>query len=160
MDALTPEFFQHHQWATVRLLEHCQALGSETLDGVVPGTYGSVIATLRHISAADERYLHLLEGTPRRPELTEAAELDLPALLATTRDRGERWLRLLSAGVDPTRRITRTRMDGTQDTTDARTLVVQAIHHGNDHRTQVCTVLGALGLDVPDLDAWTYYSEL
>ena len=37
-------------------------------------------------------------------------------------------------------------------------LFLQAIHHGNDHRTHVCTILGARGLEVPDLSGWTYWS--
>jgi uncharacterized damage-inducible protein DinB len=35
-------------------------------------------------------------------------------------------------------------------------LLAQAIEHGNEHRTQVCAILGAHGLPVPDLDVWTY----
>jgi hypothetical protein len=38
-------------------------------------------------------------------------------------------------------------------------LLVQAIQHGNDHRTQICSTLGALGLDVPDLDGWEYWAS-
>jgi uncharacterized damage-inducible protein DinB len=41
----------------------------------------------------------------------------------------------------------------------ANLLFLQAIHHGNDHRTQVCTTLGTLGLEVPDLDGWAYWQE-
>lgn len=36
--------------------------------------------------------------------------------------------------------------------------LLQALHHGNDHRTQICSTLGALGLDVPELDGWTYWA--
>jgi len=39
----------------------------------------------------------------------------------------------------------------------AATLVLaQAVHHGNEHRTHVTTVLGANGLDDPELSAWEY----
>ena len=38
-------------------------------------------------------------------------------------------------------------------------LLLQAIHHGNDHRTQICSTLGALGEEVPDLDGWTFWDE-
>ena len=38
-------------------------------------------------------------------------------------------------------------------------LLNQALHHGNDHRTQVCSTLGALGLEVPDIDVWTYFDR-
>ena len=35
-------------------------------------------------------------------------------------------------------------------------LVTQAIHHGNEHRAHVCSILGAHGLAVPDLSGWEY----
>jgi hypothetical protein len=38
-------------------------------------------------------------------------------------------------------------------------LLVQAVHHGNDHRTQICSTLGALGLEVPELDGWEYWAR-
>jgi len=38
-------------------------------------------------------------------------------------------------------------------------LVVQALHHGNDHRTQICTVLSASGYEAPDLDVWSYWMD-
>ena len=44
------------------------------------------------------------------------------------------------------------------DTDDAEgLLLLQAIHHGNDHRTRICSTLGALGEQVPELDGWEYY---
>ena len=36
-------------------------------------------------------------------------------------------------------------------------LIVQAIQHGEEHRQQVCSTLGALGIDVPDLSGWEYW---
>ena len=35
-------------------------------------------------------------------------------------------------------------------------LVVQALHHGNAHREQVCAIMTGLGIPPPDLQAWTY----
>ena len=32
----------------------------------------------------------------------------------------------------------------------------QAIHHANEHRAHVCTILGALGHEPPDVSAWGY----
>lgn len=36
-------------------------------------------------------------------------------------------------------------------------MLIQALHHGNDHRTHVCTVLGAHGYRVPELSGWAYW---
>ena len=38
-------------------------------------------------------------------------------------------------------------------------LLIQTIHHGNDHRTQVCSTLGALGEEVPELDGWDFWAH-
>jgi hypothetical protein len=35
-------------------------------------------------------------------------------------------------------------------------LVVQAVHHANEHRAHVGTILGANGLPPPDVDVWAY----
>ena len=34
--------------------------------------------------------------------------------------------------------------------------IVQALHHGNSHREQVCAILTGLGIEPPDLQAWTW----
>jgi hypothetical protein len=34
--------------------------------------------------------------------------------------------------------------------------MAQAIHHADDHRSHVLSILGARGLEVPDLDVWGY----
>jgi hypothetical protein len=34
--------------------------------------------------------------------------------------------------------------------------LAQALHHANEHRAHVCTVLGALGHEAPELSAWEY----
>ncbi len=54
--------FDHHVWATIKILDACVSLGDEQLATAVPGTYGSIIDTLRHLVAADAGYLFLLSG--------------------------------------------------------------------------------------------------
>jgi len=34
--------------------------------------------------------------------------------------------------------------------------IAQALHHGNVHREQICSVLTTLGLEPPDLQVWAY----
>ncbi len=34
--------------------------------------------------------------------------------------------------------------------------LAQAIHHGTDHRSQVCTALTTLGIEPPEIDVWAY----
>src|SRR5262245_25010839 len=37
--------------------------------------------------------------------------------------------------------------------------LTQAVHHGAEHRTHVCSILGAHGLEVPDLSGWAYVAS-
>ena len=48
--SLLDDAFSHNVWATVRLIDTCGALTPEQLATSAPGTYGSSIATLRHLS--------------------------------------------------------------------------------------------------------------
>ena len=38
------------------------------------------------------------------------------------------------------------------------TVLAQVVHHGNHHRSQVCTALSGVDIDPPALDAWAYAS--
>lgn len=38
--------------------------------------------------------------------------------------------------------------------------LAQVLHHGTDHRSQVCTVLTSLGIEPPGIDLWDYGDEL
>jgi len=35
-------------------------------------------------------------------------------------------------------------------------LIVQALHHGNAHREQICAILTGFGIEPPDIQAWAY----
>jgi len=35
-------------------------------------------------------------------------------------------------------------------------VLMQAIHHATDHRSQIATVLSQLGMQPPDLSVWAY----
>ena len=52
--------FAHHAWATMQLIDVCRALNAEQLATSVPGTYGSILDTIRHVVGADASYLNLL----------------------------------------------------------------------------------------------------
>ena len=51
--SLLGDAFAHHAWATLQVMDACEALTSEQLETMVPGTFGSIIDTMRHIVGAD-----------------------------------------------------------------------------------------------------------
>jgi len=149
--------FAHHAWATATLIDHLEALPRERLDEAIAGTYGSIVRTLTHLVDADARYLQRLV-MDRPPPALNRDEAALPTLRDDTRDHAKQWdemLNRLEAGaLDAS-------ITGSEDYPDTRhaegLLMVQAIHHANEHRAQVCSTLGALGEEVPDLSGWSYW---
>jgi len=51
--SLLDDAFAHHVWATLRLIDTCLLLTREQLDADVPGTYGSILETMRHFVGGD-----------------------------------------------------------------------------------------------------------
>ncbi len=162
MDGALLELFRHKTWATLRLIEHCQGLKDEHLDATIPGTYGTIRDTLRHLVAAEEGYVSIL--TRERFPTKEAAAafvfadplpvgpVPLDQLAERVRRLGPRWEALAQDTDLPGREVTTTdgfRMPGA-------VIMAQTIHHADDHRTQVLSILGARGLEVPELDVWQH----
>lgn len=152
--------FEHHLWATEALIDHLDGLPAERLDASVPGTYGSMIATLTHMIDADTRYLTRLRD-PSPPPHEDRVGVALAELRSELGEHRRRWAEAL----DELERgelhavVHDAHQSGYPDTDDAEgLLLLQAIHHGNDHRTQICSTLGALGEEVPELDGWNYWA--
>jgi len=51
--SIVRDAFDHHVWANHQILDVCAALTAEQLATTVPGTYGSIIDTLRHTVGTD-----------------------------------------------------------------------------------------------------------
>jgi len=150
--SLLEDPFRHHVWATVRLIDACLPLSAEQLATGVPGTYGSILDTMRHLVGADSSYLFALTGG-RVPVIDEES-MDLPELRAAMESNGAAWSLLLSQELDPDVVVVRYRDDGSESHAPMGIRLAQALHHGTDHRSQVCTALTALGLEPPEIDAW------
>ena len=53
---------RHNAWATIQIMEFCRGLDEQTLNTTVPGTYGMIVATLRHIIYCEIDFLDRLLG--------------------------------------------------------------------------------------------------
>jgi uncharacterized damage-inducible protein DinB len=154
--SLLTDAFGHNVWATVRIIDACRELSPEQLETTVPGTYGSILDTLRHTVEADCNYLHVLSGGTR-PQIDEQGEL--PYLREAMAENGPAWAALLDTGLDPDEIVVRHRDDGSESHAPAGVRLAQALHHGTDHRSQVCTALTSLGIEPPEIDLWAYARE-
>ena len=158
MDPLS-EAFQHHTWATERLIRHLRTLPEAALSATTTGVYGEVLATLSHLLDADGRYLSYLDGTPLLPRGSGPdAVRPLDELADQLRDQAVRW-RILLARIGDLDVTMPARGDRPELPHATNLLVAQALHHGDDHRTQICTVLSANGYEAPDLDVWSYWMD-
>ncbi len=143
--------FDHHVWATLRLLDACGSLPPEQLEATVPGVYGSILQTLRHTVGADTWYLFVLTAGAV-PNIDEDA-MSLPQLRAEMARNGPRWREYLADAPDPAEVVVH---GGGELRTHAPIGIrlAQALHHGTDHRSQVCTALTVLGMEPPVVEVW------
>ena len=151
--SLLSDAFEHHAWATLRLIDACLTLTLQQLAATAPGTYGSIIDTMQHLVAGDASYLWVLVGG-EQPSDGDAA--DLVALRDLMERNRPRWAALLEGGVDPDRVVVRHRDDGSETRTPLGIRLAQVIHHGTDHRSHVATILTTLGIEPPEIDVWAF----
>jgi len=146
--------FDHHTWATLQLMDTCRELTDPQLDAPVLGGFGSILDTLRHVVGGEAGYLFALSGG-RVAEVDEEA-LDLDGLHAAMARLGAEWAGVLADADDPDLAVARLRDDGTRSIAPLGIRLAQVLHHGSDHRSQVCTALTLLGIEPPAIDCWDF----
>jgi uncharacterized damage-inducible protein DinB len=149
--------FGHHVWATLRVVDTCLDLTPEQLGIAVPGTYGSILETARHLVGADSSYLFAV--TRGSTPLIDEDHMDLPELRAAMEGHGAAWSGLLAQDLDPDAITVRRRDDGSETHAPMGIRLAQALHHGTDHRSQICTVLTTLGVEPPAIDVWDFAEQ-
>lgn len=148
---LTEDFIRQNEWATLTLVEACRELTDEHLDdSSTTGVYGSIRATFHHIVSAEGGYATLLghepEGRLRSRDpwpgfdgLADQVRKAADSLVAATFEDHDRRIPL---------------GDGWE--VEASVVLIQAVHHGTDHRSQICTILTDLGVEPPEIDSWSW----
>lgn len=155
--SLLSDAFEHHVWATLQVIGVCEALTDEQLATNVPGTYGSILDTLRHTVIADSWYLFRLTDGAHTPIPDEdEASLSLADMRSATEAHGPEWASVLAADPDPDRVIEVTRDDGSATHAPVGLRLAQVLHHGTDHRSQISTALTSLGMEPAELDLWSW----
>src|SRR5438270_1658611 len=153
----TLALFGRNAWATERLLNWCQfqpAAATATGSDV----YGGIEATFNHILAAETRYLRLLTGELPPDPVSERTPRSLTALREPGKQLDKRWQAVLETERDIEEMRVQERPSGREQMPDWVPLV-QAVHHGDDHRAQIGTLLGRAGVIVPDSDGWFFGFE-
>ena len=154
MEPLLVEAFRYNKWANLHLLDVCAGFSDEQLQLTAPGTYGTISSTLFHLLAAEQRYLKRLgAGEP------QIGERDVFPGMAAMREHavrsGDKLIEIAPYVSRDEAHQSTTAAQGTV-TLHSGVVVIQALHHGNDHRTHICTILGHHGIDYGDVDVWAY----
>ncbi len=150
------EGLRHHSWATDKLLERCSSLSEEELTRHIPAIYGSTLDTARHLVDADDWYLACIsEGEIGNGHL-DADEMSLSDVRAVASQNAAGWEEIMQRDLDPGRSIAVTQKDGSVTHATIGIRLAQVLHHGSDHRSQICTALTILGYPPPEFDVWGY----
>lgn len=149
--------FRHHVWANRTLIDASAALPAEHPALTAPGAFGTVPHTLTHMIANEERYLSILTGQPVAQPLKRGEVLGFPELRRRAQASGEALIR-----VAPGIRLSDTRVqafEGRETAVPLYIVLIQALNHGTEHRTNITTVMAQHGLAPPGVDGWAYMEE-
>ena len=156
---LLVEFFKHNTMMNDRLLQTCRQLSDEQLGSKIDGTYGTIGATLAHVAGGQESYAARFFGSERPERLAEDPFPGFDVL-------GERFTRgnaLLEQAASKAATEGYVEVEGDDPVGRWRMhrslLLLQAINHGTEHRSQIATILTQLGVEAPDMDGWTFFFD-
>ena len=152
------DMFRFNRWANLCLLDACANLSDAQLDATMSGTFGSVRETLMHLLSSEEGYAWTLMGNPPTPRLR-----DLTAFpgFDELRRRAEMSGEKLIAFAEQERDLNEIlHLDGGTYDAPVIVVVIQAVDHGIDHRSQIATLLTQQCLTPPELDAWAYNDDV
>src|SRR4029077_6672322 len=154
MEPLLVEAFRYNKWANLHLLDVYAPFTDEQLQMTAPGTYGTIASTFFHLLAAEQRYLKRLgAGEPQISE-RDGVFPGIAVLREHAVRSGDRLIGL-APRISPDEANEARFQDGLFKL-HSGVVVIQALHHGNDHRTHICTILGHNGVTYGDMDVWAY----
>jgi uncharacterized damage-inducible protein DinB len=146
-------FFEYNLWANLHLLDTCASLSDAQLDETMSGTFGSIRETLLHIFSSEEGYARSVTGTAPTPRLEELATF--PGFDELRQRAAQSGNRLITASEQVEMDKILYLDEGTYPA-PVIIVMIQAINHGVDHRSQIATLLSQQGIEPPDLDSWAY----
>jgi len=148
--------FEHHTWATTRLIDACLDLSVEQLETSVPGTRGPMRETLCHIVESDAFDLFVLSGDAAF-DIDDTEPITLADARAQMGRNGAGWAEYISRSLDPDEMVHEVdQTDGYQRWAPVGFRLAGVLNHGTDHRSQVCTALTALGVEPPKIDVFDF----
>jgi uncharacterized damage-inducible protein DinB len=149
----------HHVWASRELIGFCAELDEDMLGATVPGTYGPVIATLGHMIDSELWYLARLTDAWSAQPWPDGVLVGPDVLAERAAEMAGVLERFVASDWDDERAVAETNERGEVWADKAGVILTQLFHHANEHRAQICTILGAHGIEPPDVSSWAYAGE-
>lgn len=156
--ALITKMFEYNLWANTQLIEICSELDAEQLETEIKGVFGRIHPTLVHLLRAEGGYLNRLTGSRPWAEDLEWDTMPMSGLLANAQLSGNQLI-AIAGSADPAIRH-EVEMQGKPFHFFNWTVLLQALYHGIEHRTQIKILLTQIGVAHPDLAAWDYMESL
>ena len=154
--------FDYSIWARDQLLPLIEKMSEdERKKGDNKGVYGSIHDTLAHMAQSEWLWIQRCLGdSPMRLPKGE----DFPTLTALVDWWNEQHAQAMlyinnSTEDDLDREITYLAPDGVQRTRKVWHMLLQVPNHQTEHRSQIASLLGAKGLEVPPTDLVVYLSK-
>ncbi len=147
---------RHNTWATSHVLAFCEQLDDSSIEATAPGTYGSIIDTLRHLIDAEASYLYRLTGAWPDHPWPDDADVNLDVLRDRAAMLGSTLENFVATEWDCERLGHGYGDGGAVFDVRLSIFLTQLLHHANEHRAHVCTIIGTLGLEPPDVSGWGY----
>ena len=148
------EFIRYNNWANQQVLAACKDVSESQLTAMIPGAYGSIRDTFKHLLRAEADYISRITGTRPQPSFNWEDGPSLAEMSAFAAQVGEAFMDTIQR-IPPTQ-IVHEEEDGQTLEYQARQLFMQVVNHGIEHRTNITTFLNSLGLPVPEVDGWGY----
>lgn len=151
--------FRHNAWATRQLLNVCDALSPGHLDTTVIGTQGTIIGMLWHTIAAEAGYCTRLTGSEPIWDRHAASPPSITELKLMNDDLEIRWLTYLETPFNADEIHVIPWVHNEVRDVPAGIILMQALHHANEHRSQIATVLTQIGIEPPYWGLWEFAED-
>lgn len=160
MTGALEEAFRAHAWATRRLLDFCKDMSPDQIEaGRNDATGWSILQTFTHLVSADGYYAGTLAGSGRpvpRWNEDEDPAWSMDVLREGSEKVASLWASYLTKPDDAERLVY---LDNGTFEVRAGVVAAHALHHGDLHREQICSIIRRQGLEPPDLQPWEYATD-
>lgn len=146
--------YAYNTWANARVFAVCREVDQPQLEEQAPGTFGTIAVTLQHLVVVEDVYARMLRDEPLE-RVDSRGDHDLDWLAERAAQLGGEYARML-AGAGASFYDEPLRVPWFDFALAKHDGLLQVLSHSAQHRAQVFSILGARGVEVPDLDYVLY----